>query len=141
MIRIGRKIKIPDDELVFKFSRSSGPGGQNVNKLNTRVTLYFDIAGSRGLNDDEKQRVLNRLKSHIEKNGILKVICQSHRTQSANRKAAIERLEHLLSEALKETAIRHKTTIPFSAKIKRLKKKRHRSILKRQRSKISLEEQ
>ena len=141
MIRIGRKIRIPDNELVFKFSRSSGPGGQNVNKLNTRATLYFDLAGSRGLNDNEKQRALNRLKSHIEKNGILKVICQSHRTQTANRRCAIQRLQELLSEALKEPAVRHKTTVPFSAKIKRLEKKRRHSLLKKHRGKISFEEQ
>jgi len=141
MARIDRKIEIPEDEIVLTFSRSSGPGGQNVNKLNTRVTLYFDPTGSKVLTDEEKQRIYKKFKSNLEKDGSLKIICQTHRTQAANRKAAIERLQELLSEALREPKIRHKTKVPWAAKLKRLEKKRRRSFLKKQRSNIPFEEQ
>jgi ribosome-associated protein len=61
MIEITDDIAICEDELVFKASRSGGPGGQNVNKVNTRVTLFFDVAGCEGLSDIQKQRILRRL--------------------------------------------------------------------------------
>ena len=134
MIEITNEIFINEDELEFKVSRSGGPGGQNVNKLNTRVTLLFDVANCRSLSGLQKRRILTRLAGRADKNGVLRVVSQKFRTQKANRRAAVERLQQLLANALKTRPARKKTKIPYSAKQQRLEQKRRRSLLKRQRS-------
>jgi ribosome-associated protein len=134
MIEITDEISINEDELVFKVSRSSGPGGQNVNKLNTRVTLFFDVANCGSLSDLQKRRILTRLSSRADKNGVLRVVSQKFRTQRANRKAAVERLQQLLTDALKTRPVRKKSKVPYAAKQRRLEEKRKRSLLKKQRS-------
>jgi ribosome-associated protein len=128
-----RNTLIPDDELVFRASRSSGPGGQNVNKLNTRITLFFDIAGSASLSDEQKDRIFKTLSSRIDKQGVLRVVSQKFRTQEANRKAALERFGQLLEAALKPQTVRKKTHVPPAAKAKRLANKKHHSETKRRR--------
>jgi len=140
MIKITDDILINEDELVFKVSRSSGPGGQNINKLNTRVTLLFDVANCRSLSDFQKQRIRTSLSSRIDKNGVLRVVSQKFRTQAANRRAAVERLQQLLIEALKTRPVRKKSNISYAAKRRRLEEKRRRSLLKRQRSTKDLSE-
>lgn len=134
MIDITGNMYINEDELVFKVSRSSGPGGQNVNKVNTRVTLFFDVANCGNLSDWQKQRILTRLATRADKNGVLRVVSQKFRTQGANRKAAVERLQELLSDALKTRPIRKKSKVSYAAKQRRLEEKKRRSLLKRQRS-------
>jgi ribosome-associated protein len=134
MIEITCDTFINEDELVFKVSRSSGPGGQNINKVNTRVTLLFDVADCRSLSDWQKQRILARLASRSDKNGVLRVASQKFRTQGANRRAAVERLQQLLADALKTKPIRKKSKVPYAAKKRRLEEKKRRSLLKRQRS-------
>jgi ribosome-associated protein len=134
MIEIPGDITINEDELVFRVSRSSGPGGQNINKVNTRVTLFFDVANCESLSDQQKQRILTRLATRADKNGVLRVVSQKYRTQGANRRAAVERLQELLSGALKNRPIRKKSKVPYAAKQRRLEEKRRRSMLKRQRS-------
>ncbi len=126
-------VPILEGELVFKASRSSGPGGQNVNKLNTRVTVLLDVAGSPSLSDQQKQRVLGRLAGRIDKDGILHVASQKHRSQEANRRAAVERLQQLVQEALKPVPMRKKTRVPTAARERRLQEKRQRSGRKQQR--------
>ncbi len=140
MIEITKNISIRDDELFFKASRSSGPGGQNVNKVNTRITLFFDVANCESFSDVQKRWILSRLKTRADKNGILRVVSQRFRTQSANRTAAVERLQQLLTEALKIRPVRKKTKIPYAAKQRRLEEKRKRSLLKQQRAKRNLAE-
>jgi ribosome-associated protein len=139
MIEITRDITISEDELEFQASRSSGPGGQNVNKVNTRITLFFDVASSRSLSERQKQRVLSRLSTRIDKNGLLRVVSQKFRTQKANRNAAVERFRQLLADALKTRKVRKKTKIPYAVKQKRLDEKRKRSRLKRQRTEKDFE--
>ena len=134
MIVITGDTFINEDELVFKVSRSGGPGGQNVNKVNTRVTLFFDVANCGSLSDWQKQRILARLATRSDKNGVLRVVSQKFRTQRANRKAAVERLQQLLTDALKTRPIRKKSKVSYAAKQRRLEQKRRRSLLKRQRS-------
>ena len=139
MIEIKRNISICEDELVFKFSRSGGPGGQNVNKLNTRATLFFDVANTTSFSDEQKKRILKRLATRADKDGVIRVVSQKYRTQKANRRVAIERLVELLREALKRKLVRKKTKVPEWAKQKRLEEKKRRSMLKQQRAEKDFE--
>ncbi len=139
MIEITKDIFIDEGRLVFKTSRSGGPGGQNVNKVNTRITLFFDVAGCEGLSDIQKQRILFRLSTRADKNGVIRVVSQKYRTQNANRMAAIERLQKLLKDALKTKPLRRKTKIPERARMRRLEEKKRRSMLKRQRAEKNFE--
>lgn len=127
-------VEIREQELVFKYSRSSGPGGQNVNKVNTRVTVLFDVQKSDSFSDSQKKRILKRLSGRADKNGVIRVVCQRHRTQKANKSAAVERLGELLDEALKKRPVRKKTKVPKYAREKRLERKKRRSMLKKQRA-------
>ena len=135
MIEIDRRTAISEEELLFKVSRSSGPGGQNVNKLNTRVTLFLDVAHSPNLSDRQKMRLRSALSTRMDKHGVLRVVSQKHRTQEGNRRAALERLRELLAEALKPKPIRKKTKVPAGARERRLREKKHRGVLKQQRGK------
>lgn len=128
-------IEIPHDKLSFKYSRSSAPGGQNVNKVNTKVTVFFDAVNCGIFSDDKKRQILTRLATRASKDGVIHVTSQRFRTQRANRTAAVERLQKLLTEALKTTPVRRKTTIPEHIKKKRLEEKRQHSLLKQQRVK------
>jgi ribosome-associated protein len=136
MRNVTEKLSIPLSELKFTASRSSGPGGQNVNKVNTRMTLWFDVANSPSLTDHQKELIRNRLPTRINKEGVLRVVSQKHRTQASNSEEAIERFTLLLRESLQEALPRKETKIPKSAKERRLDKKKHRSLIKRERSKI-----
>ena len=133
-------IQIPQDSLLFKYSRSAGPGGQNVNKVNTRVMVFFDVANCRLFSDGEKKRILARLATRANRDGVIHVVSQKFRTQRANRVAVVERLQGLLTEALKTKPIRRKTIVPEHIKKKRLEEKRRHSLLKRQRAKKLLAE-
>jgi len=134
MIEINHQTAIGEDELVCKVSRSGGPGGQNVNKVNTRVTLLLDVAGSPNLTDAQKRRLRTALSTRMDKHGVLRVVSQKHRTQEANRRAALERLVELLADALKPQPVRKKTRIPAGARERRLREKKRRGQLKQQRS-------
>jgi ribosome-associated protein len=134
MVRINSGLSIPDGELSFTFSRSGGPGGQNVNKLNTRVTLLFDVAGSPSLSKAQKERILERLSTRISRGGVMRVVSQKHRTQKMNRDAAVERFAELLRGALAQRRRRRKTGVPAASRRRRLEDKRRRSRLKANRT-------
>ena len=131
MLSVGPNAAIDPGQLVFKYSRSSGPGGQNVNKLNTRVTLFFDVTNCSTLSPSQKKRILNKLATRADKNGVVRVVSQKYRTQNANRRAAIERLTSLIADALKRKPRRRKTSVPKWANQKRLTEKKKRSQLKK----------
>mgnify|MGYP003955338355 CR=1 FL=1 len=129
-LTINAHIAIPATELWFEASRASGPGGQNVNKTNSRVTLRWNINTTAALNRSQKRRVMNRLSGRIDKAGILSIHVQTARSQLANRETARERLAELIAAALVVPKARKATKPSRGAKERRLKAKKSRSQLK-----------
>lgn len=134
MPEILASLTIPDGELKFITARSGGPGGQNVNKVETKVTVEFDVARSPSLSDEQRARVFEKLKTRVTTDGVLQVTSQKFRTQAANRDAAVARFVELLQDALTEEKPRKKTRVPRGAKEKRLQLKKAASEKKRARS-------
>lgn len=134
VIEITDGVLIPESELFFSASRSSGPGGQNVNKVNSRVSLYFDVVQSDALSAWQKQLLRRRLSNRMSREGVLRIVCQQFRSQAANRDVAIERFVQLMRSALQVPSPRRKTSIPVSVKRRRLDEKTRRSRIKRLRS-------
>lgn len=126
-------LSLPENELVFLTSRSGGPGGQNVNKLETRVEVRFDVVASSVLSADQKAQVLERLQSRIDKNGVLRVVSQASRSQWQNKQTAVERLTDLLRKALRPRKTRKPTKPSRVAQERRLKAKKVHSERKRNR--------
>lgn len=141
MIEITKTLGIPEEELDFVTSRSSGPGGQNVNKVETRVTLRFDVINSKALSDEQKRRITNRLATRINKQGILQVSSQKARSQAGNRVLALDRFAELLQRALQRRPVRKKTRAPTSARERRLEAKKRRGRLKQGRSRPTGQEE
>lgn len=131
-------INIPDLSSEFQFltSRSSGPGGQNVNKVNSKVELRFDIPNSALLSDDQKNILLTKLATKITSEGILSIVSQRDRSQLANKEDAMEKFYFLISKALKPVKHRRNTRPTKSSIEKRLTSKRIKSAIKQNRSKI-----
>lgn len=125
--------RIRDDDLLFSFARSGGPGGQNVNKVNTKVTLWFDVDRCQGLTHDERDAVRRKLARRIGGDGRLRLVVTRFRTQGANREAAIEQFFTLLAEAVFRTPTRRATKKPRSADRVRLQEKRLRAERKSER--------
>ena len=132
---MSRSVEIPDDELVFTFSRSGGKGGQNVNKVSSKVTLRWNFNHSRGITPAEKG-LLNRssLVTHrLDSFGQLVITEEGERSQGANRKRAVKRLLHLVAQALIPPKKRIKTKPSRGAKERRLREKSLRTFQKRER--------
>jgi ribosome-associated protein len=130
MIRVSRSIAIDDSEIVLEFIRSSGPGGQNVNKVATAVRLRFDVRRSRSLPPDVRERLLRIAGKRISADGILTIRAQRHRTQEANRRDAVGRLVELVRRAGEKPRPRRKTKPTAASKSRRLETKRLRSRTK-----------
>ena len=124
----------PASEITFEFSRASGPGGQNVNKVSTAVRLRFNLRGSRLLPDGVKARLAALAGSRLTTEGFLVIEAQRHRTQEGNRRDALERLGELLERAWRPPAPRHATKPSRAARQRRLDEKKGRGDTKRQRS-------
>lgn len=135
-IQVNGKLTLPVNELVFTFSRSGGAGGQNVNKVNTKVTLRFDVAGSPSLSYHQKSLILERLANRMTGEGVLVISSSEHRTQKANRDAAVARLSLLLRHALMERKKRRPTKPTRASKERRLTTKHKRSQVKQQRKRV-----
>jgi ribosome-associated protein len=120
-----------ENEFIFSTSRSSGPGGQNVNKVSTKVELRFDLLLTTCFSEEEKNLIFNKLKNKINKEGEIVLVSQSKRTQLMNKVAVTEKFFNLVSKALTLQKNRRPTRPTASSKIKRLEGKRSRSIIKK----------
>jgi ribosome-associated protein len=116
-----------ESECTFTASRSSGPGGQNVNKVNTKIDLRFHISGSALLTQDEKEKLLERLKNRVTEEGLIIISSQQSRSQLKNKKLAIEKFYQMLEDALEEPPERKPVKMPASLKAKRLEEKKQKS--------------
>ena len=126
-------VKIPAAELRFQFVRSSGPGGQHVNRSATQVELMFDLAGSPSLDDAQKERAWAALKSSVDKDGALHLASQLSRSQLRNRQDVTARFVELMRRALRIPRKRRSTRPTAASKARRLETKRRRSKVKRER--------
>jgi ribosome-associated protein len=133
---VNDELRIPVDELRFRFSRSSGPGGQHVQKSSTRVELLFDVANSPSLTDAQRMRVQERLAGYVDSSGILHLVAQSERSQLRNREEVVARLQALLQRALKRRKRRRPTAPTAASRERRLRQKRRRSEIKQARGKV-----
>ena len=127
-------VVIPFSDLRFEFSRSPKPGGQNVNKVNTRVMLRFDLGECAALSEAQKARIRDRLATRVTTGDVLFVAASRFRTQAANRRAATERFVELVAEVLRPRRPRRATRVPKATRARRLEDKRRRGQLKRMRS-------
>lgn len=122
-------------EIFYKTSRSGGKGGQNVNKVSSKVELLFDVSNSVLFSEDEKALLNDKLQSRFNKDGLVQVICDEERSQYLNKEKAIERLIVLLTKALHVPKIRKAIKVSKAAKAARLEKKRINSLKKEGRKK------
>jgi len=124
-------------ETSYKASRSGGKGGQNVNKVSSKVELLFSVNDSALFNEEEKQLLNNKLQSRFNKDGLVQVICDEERSQYLNKEKAVERLVVLLTKALHQPKKRKPTKPKKSAKAARLNTKRIQGEKKEGRKKVS----
>ncbi len=130
-IDISPSLHIPLSELVFRTSRSTGPGGQNVNKLETRVELLFDLVHSRSIDQQNRERLMKNLGRFLHSDGTISIVVQESRSQWQNKQLAIDRLTVLLRSAMVVRKKRVATKPTLNARESRLRGKRIRSERKR----------
>jgi ribosome-associated protein len=133
MIHIAPTIAIEESEIQEEFTRASGPGGQNVNKVSTAVQLRFDVSHSPSLPDDVRQRVIRLAGRRITEDGVLVIVARRFRTQNRNRQDAIDRLVRLIRKASEKPKVRRKTVPTLASKRRRLEAKRRQAEIKHMR--------
>lgn len=133
-------ISINPNELEFQFVRSSGPGGQHVNKTSTKVILTFNLINSTSFTDEEKTLIFKKLNSNLDNEGNLQITCQETRSQFKNKEIAIQKLKSILKKALIKPKRRVKTKPTKASQEKRLKQKSQKSQTKKLRGKVQRED-
>jgi ribosome-associated protein len=132
-IYINDKLSIPLAEVAFRFSTAGGPGGQHVNKVESQVTLRFNVEQSPSLTGAMRERLREKLATRLDKNGVLQLSVQETRSQHQNRQVALDRFRVLLAEALRPSRSRRPTRPGRAAHERRLAAKKRRGQLKRER--------
>jgi ribosome-associated protein len=140
MLQVTPDIAIEESEIEEQFVRSSGPGGQNVNKVSTAVQLRFDVERSTALDDRVRERLRTLAGSRLTADGVLVIEARRHRTQAQNREDARERLIELVREAAKRPTKRRATRPTRAAHERRIEGKRQRSERKQSRGRVGGEE-
>jgi ribosome-associated protein len=130
-IQVTKDIVLAENELEFNFIHSSGPGGQNVNKVATAVQLRFDVLHSASLPDEVRERLIKLAQNRITDEGVLVVEAKRYRTQEQNRQDAIKRLAAMICRAAEKPRERRRTRVSWSERERRLKEKRQRGEIKR----------
>jgi ribosome-associated protein len=130
IIIINSELRLPQSEVLYRTVRSSGPGGQHVNKSETQVELLFDVTHSPSLSEAQRQRILSQLKNLIDQDGVLHLTAQSERSQLRNREIVTERFQELLAAALHVPKKRRPTKPSAASKAKRLDSKKRRGRIK-----------
>jgi ribosome-associated protein len=129
-IVINAELRLPRAEVQYRTARSRGPGGQHVNKTETQVELLFDVAHSPSLSDDQRQRLLSKLKNMIDSEGVLHLAAQSERSQLRNRDIVTARFQEVLAAALRVPKKRRPTKPTAASKAKRIESKKRRGQIK-----------
>ncbi len=140
MIEISPDLRVPLAELEYRASRSGGPGGQHVNTSSTRVELWWDVAGSPALTDEQRRHLLVGLASRLDGAGRLRLVSSATRSQLRNREEVTERFRDIVARALVVPKPRKRTKPSRAAKAARLEGKRRRGATKRDRRRPSGEE-
>lgn len=130
-IKVTPEIAIEESELLFSFARASGPGGQNVNKVETAAHLRFDVAGSASLDEALKRRLRRLAGTKLTKEGVLVIFAQAHRSREQNRRAAFDRLLALIAAAAEKPKRRVKTRPSLTSRARRVDTKVRRGDIKR----------
>lgn len=125
--------EVPESEIEFRTSRSGGPGGQHVNRRETRVEASWDLSASPSLSEEQRDRLMRKLASRLEKGGVLRVVVDEERSQHRNREIAVRRLRELVTDGLRVRKKRKPTKPPRAAKERRLRQKRRRKQKKEKR--------
>lgn len=136
---VNESVAIPRSELDVRVSRSSGAGGQHVNKTSSRVEIFWNVSSSRAVSDDERARLLSKLGSKLTTEGSIRVVASDMRSQSRNRELAEERLAELVRRALVIPRKRRPTKPTKASKEARLDEKKRRSSKKRDRQQKSFD--
>lgn len=134
-MRVNDNLSIDEAEIEVQTTTSRGPGGQHVNRSETRVVLRFNVLTSASLSDEQRARILDRLAPRISREGILQVAAEDHRSQTRNRELAMERLAGLLAEALRRAKPRRPTRPTRAAQKRRVDDKKRRGSVKKTRQK------